>query len=96
MIGHQMGIWDRDWYRDELRRREGLSPDGNHAKKQQKPKRQAETARKTVPAQSAWVWTVLLLVLMFALAALVTDMKERGVPFTVHGFRWWLSLWFGP
>jgi hypothetical protein len=88
-----MGIWDRDWYRDELRRRESLQPDGHYG-----PSSKTGASSRGAPInrdRTAWLWVVVLLCLMFAAALVVTDMKDRGVPFTAHGLRWWLSLWFG-
>lgn len=33
-------------------------------------------------------WALVLL-----LSSVFFDMRNRGVPFTWHGFKWWLSLW---
>ena len=90
-----MGISDRDWYRDEMRRREA-SRRRMTSRENEKSAGNPMSGLHTPPMQSAWVWTVIVLAVMFALAMLVSDMKERGVPFTIQGLRWWLSLWWGP
>ena len=89
-----MGIWDRDWYKEELRRREGL-PTNPGIRKKLIAARPTDLIKTLDQPQTAWILTVIVILLMITLAVVVTDMKERGVPFTLHGLRWWLSLWFG-
>lgn len=45
------------------------------------------------PPDGWGVWHVLGVVGAGFVAIVVTDMQQRGVPFTWHGLRWWLSLW---
>ena len=89
-----MGIEDRDWYREEMRRRTAASG-GTATKSHKRGSSNHPRPSSSSISNSPWVWTVVVLALMFAVAAVVGDMKERDVPFTLHGLRWWLSLWFG-
>jgi hypothetical protein len=90
-----MGIEDRDWYRDEMRQREAAR---RPTRTYERPKslRPSTSGPRQATTNSAWIWTVILLALMFVIAMLVSDMKDRGIPFTSQGLRWWLSLWWGP
>ena len=90
-----MGILDRDWYRDELRRRQGLTPDGHRGRP---PKEIQHIFQHQAPARIRFRWgkMIFLLALMAGLALAVHDMNERGVQFTWRGLRWWLSLWVDP
>jgi hypothetical protein len=89
-----MGIHDRDWYRDEVRKREesaqrppNVRPDVH--------KRSVFSRSESAGERKTYVWSIALLAGMFGLALIVYDMQHRGAPFTFHGIRWWLSLWFG-
>ncbi|NWG74036.1 MAG: hypothetical protein HXY24_05435 [Rubrivivax sp.] len=82
-----MGIYDRDWYRDEVRRREGRDANVRRGSAG------ARSGDRTGGTSGLTVKVVVLVVLMAAAAAVAHDMKARGVPFTWHGFKWWLSLW---
>jgi hypothetical protein len=84
-----MGLEDRDWYREELRKREAQTPPQKTVASGLKPQSSHKGGRSL---RAAWP----VFILLFAgLVAIGRDMKDRGVPITWHGFKWWLSLWFG-
>lgn len=87
IVASLMGIYDRDWYRDEVRRREGRSDDARS------DSAGAPSRHRNSGTSGLTVKVVVLIVLMAAAAAVAHDMNARGVPFTWHGFKWWLSLW---
>jgi hypothetical protein len=84
-----MGLEDRDWYREELRKRESQKPETRTGPKAFRPER---SSRRQLGLRSGWP---ILIVLFAGVVAIGRDMKDRGVPITWHGFKWWLSLWFG-
>lgn len=79
-----MGIQDRDWYREEMRKR-ARSESANRG-------RSWPSALSGVRRPYRWA---LLVVLLACVVGVARDMKDRGIPLSWHGLKWWLSLWFG-
>ena len=85
-----MGLEDREWYREEMRRRQQAS-----VKQGQPSAFSSGLPKPRAPYRSSKLWFPVVILLFAAIVGIARDMKDRGVPVSWHGFKWWLSLWFG-
>ncbi len=89
-----MGIQDRDWYRDALREKQRYTERARTRVNLRRPER---VFRQPVHVAKSGFITPLIWALVFLIFAFVVyDMSKHGVPFTLAGFKWWLSLWKSP
>ena len=85
-----MGIEDRDWYREEIKNR----AKGNEHEKSIGP-RNSPIPAKDQRSNRLGIKFMLAILCFAVVVAVGRDMKDRGVPITWAGFKWWLSLWLG-
>lgn len=85
IVASLTSICERDWCRDEVRRREGRGASARSGSVGA-PSREGNGG-----APGLTVKVAVLIMLMAAAAAVAHDMNARGVPFTWHGLQWWLS-----
>jgi len=86
-----MGLEDRDWYREETREK-----NKSNQSYPATPKAHSDLLNAIPRKAFGWSFKAVVIVMLYAVAAAIgRDMKDRGVPISWHGFKWWLSLWFG-
>lgn len=86
-----MGLEDREWYRNEVKdraKREGASD----TRRKSNDHNDLSSTSQRLGLSISGVGAILLFACVVAVGR---DMKDRGVPITWQGFKWWLSLWFG-